>query len=299
MISWHAVALHFADREGVACALLDRSSNIRLFSAGLESLLGWERERVEGRSWVQTIAPPDFVATAQSRIERALSGTVRAFDCDATTPRGDRFKLSLEAALVGRESEQGLLLTVSSAQPVKEERELSAIDDIDYEIVPSLSDFGRLLKIKAPVGPATTVFSASERCYRVIHGQDAPCDDCPILQQKAEGWPRTAARARTSGEHAYEVVTAEPAEDRVRVRLRRISAQTLGAIYESRVRALADKAQLSERERTVLTYLLMGRSLADIALILDISPRTVKFHQANVLEKLGADSRADLVRLIT
>jgi DNA-binding CsgD family transcriptional regulator len=64
-------------------------------------------------------------------------------------------------------------------------------------------------------------------------------------------------------------------------------------------RALADAAQLSERERSVLTYLLMGRSLGDIALILGISPRTVKFHQANVLEKLGADSRADLVRLIT
>jgi DNA-binding CsgD family transcriptional regulator len=102
-----------------------------------------------------------------------------------------------------------------------------------------------------------------------------------------------------NGDQAYEVVTADAREDRVRVRLRRISAETLGAIYESKVRALSDAAQLSDRERSVLTYLLMGRSLSDIAMILDISPRTVKFHQANVLEKLGADSRADLVRLIT
>lgn len=299
MISWHAVALHFADR-GSACALLDGASRIRLFSAGLENLLGWDRERVEGRPWVEAIAPPDFVATAQARIERALAGTVRAFECEAATPKGERFKLALDAALVGRESEQGLLLTVSSAQPVTEDSELSRSDDIEYEIASSVSDFGRVLRMKTPTGSARTVFAPTDRCFTLIHGQCTPCDDCPVLQQGNNLWPRTAARAaRGSGEHAYEVVTAEGCEDRVRVRLRRISAQTLGAIHESKVRALADAAQLSERERTVLTYLLMGRSLADIALILDISPRTVKFHQANVLEKLGADSRADLVRLIT
>jgi DNA-binding NarL/FixJ family response regulator len=41
-----------------------------------------------------------------------------------------------------------------------------------------------------------------------------------------------------------------------------------------------------------------GTSMEDIASELAISPRTVKFHQANVLQKLGADSRSDLLRLV-
>jgi DNA-binding CsgD family transcriptional regulator len=47
----------------------------------------------------------------------------------------------------------------------------------------------------------------------------------------------------------------------------------------------------------VLDLLLLGRSLGEIATALQITPRTAKFHQANLLEKLGADSRFDLLRL--
>ncbi len=80
--------------------------------------------------------------------------------------------------------------------------------------------------------------------------------------------------------------------------LRRMSAELVRTIHDSKVSLLAEKAHLSERERDVLRYLLLGRTCADIATILEISPRTVKFHQANLLDKLGADSRADLLRLI-
>jgi len=38
--------------------------------------------------------------------------------------------------------------------------------------------------------------------------------------------------------------------------------------------------------------------MEEIALVLAIKPRTVKFHQANLLAKLGAESRLDLFRLI-
>jgi PAS domain S-box-containing protein len=296
-VNWHAVALHFAERSS-ACALLDQASSIRLFSSGLERLLGWNREEVEGRKWSDAVVPREFAATAQARLERALSGMLRSFDCDVTTSRNERYKISFETVLVGRDDMQGLLLTVTDVHLVADE-ELGRTDDIDYEIDSSLSDFGRLLKIKTASSPPRTVFSPSDRCYNVIGKRRGPCEDCPILQNPAGHWPRTTARRRSDDERAYEVLTAETTDDRVRVRLRRISEETLAAIYESKVRALADAAQLSERERSVLTYLLMGRSLGDIALILGISPRTVKFHQANVLEKLGADSRADLVRLIT
>ncbi len=86
--------------------------------------------------------------------------------------------------------------------------------------------------------------------------------------------------------------------ERARVRMMRIPTEAVASIHESKVRHLAEQAHLSDRERDVLKYLLMGRTLGEIATILDISPSTVKFHQANVLEKLGAESRGDLLRLI-
>lgn len=58
-------------------------------------------------------------------------------------------------------------------------------------------------------------------------------------------------------------------------------------------------AQLTAREREVLDLLLLGRTHEDISVALGISERTSKFHQANLLAKLGAESRLDLLRLFT
>jgi DNA-binding NarL/FixJ family response regulator len=60
---------------------------------------------------------------------------------------------------------------------------------------------------------------------------------------------------------------------------------------------LVAQARLTEREREVLDLLLLGRTHEDIAQLLGISERTSKFHQANLLSKLGAESRLDLLRL--
>jgi PAS domain S-box-containing protein len=298
LVSWHAVAMHFADR-GSACALLDRGATVRLFSAGLEELLGWPREEIEGRSWSAVIAPPAHANVIQGRIERALNGTLRSFESEAAAADGRRFRLVMDAALVGRDDEQSVLLSVASAQPMEVEDHIKLRDEIDYEVSASVSDFGRLFSVSVPGRPENRALPEGARCHDLIQGHATPCEDCPLLRASANPWPRTTVRRASSKRNGYEVVTAEPGVNRVRVRLRRISEDTISAIYESRVRDLADRAQLSGRERAVLTYLLMGRSLADIATILSISPRTVKFHQANVLEKLGADSRADLIRLIT
>jgi two-component system response regulator FixJ len=55
-------------------------------------------------------------------------------------------------------------------------------------------------------------------------------------------------------------------------------------------------AQLSEREREVLGLIVAGLTNKEIARALDLSPRTVETHRANVFAKLGADSLAHLIR---
>lgn len=56
-----------------------------------------------------------------------------------------------------------------------------------------------------------------------------------------------------------------------------------------------DRVELTQREIEVLKLLAEGRSTPEMAEMLFISPRTVGTHVANLLAKLGVDSRAAAV----
>ena len=55
--------------------------------------------------------------------------------------------------------------------------------------------------------------------------------------------------------------------------------------------------QLSDRERQVLMAVVAGLPNKTIAYELDISPRTVEVHRANVMSKMQARSLPELVRM--
>ena len=54
--------------------------------------------------------------------------------------------------------------------------------------------------------------------------------------------------------------------------------------------------ELSSREREVLQLLAEGKSMKEVAAVLDISPRTVEFHKYRVMELLGVRTTAELVQ---
>jgi FixJ family two-component response regulator len=54
---------------------------------------------------------------------------------------------------------------------------------------------------------------------------------------------------------------------------------------------------LTPREYEILTYVITGMLNKQIAYTLDISEKTVKVHRGRVMDKLGVDSLAELVRL--
>jgi FixJ family two-component response regulator len=64
------------------------------------------------------------------------------------------------------------------------------------------------------------------------------------------------------------------------------------ATYRSRL------SELTQREREVLDGVLKGRLNKQIAHDMEIAERTVKFHRANVMAKMGADSVAELARVM-
>jgi DNA-binding CsgD family transcriptional regulator len=102
---------------------------------------------------------------------------------------------------------------------------------------------------------------------------------------------------RTS--HGMQLVAAKRVDaDTVRVNAYRLDDSLVRELLTARARMLADDSSLTTREREVLELMLLGRSARDIAAALRISHSTAKFHQANVLEKVGAESRFDLFRLL-
>ncbi|MEQ8411163.1 MAG: LuxR C-terminal-related transcriptional regulator [Erythrobacter sp.] len=74
-------------------------------------------------------------------------------------------------------------------------------------------------------------------------------------------------------------------------------AELFGAQRRRMIEARDRIASLSQREREVLDWLAEGSSNKVIARELDISPRTVEIHRANMMSKLGARHAAEAVRL--
>ena len=67
---------------------------------------------------------------------------------------------------------------------------------------------------------------------------------------------------------------------------------------ENRNSAVRDRFNsLTPRERQVLELIFQGKSNKEMARILEISPKTVEIHRANVKEKMRADSVAELVQM--
>jgi FixJ family two-component response regulator len=65
----------------------------------------------------------------------------------------------------------------------------------------------------------------------------------------------------------------------------------------NRERIRARIADLTPREREVMALVTQGKANKVIAADLDLSQRTVEIHRAHVMEKMGANSLAHLVRM--
>jgi DNA-binding CsgD family transcriptional regulator len=209
-------------------------------------------------------------------------------------------RLSLELMTLGEGSSRCVLGIVRKAEPKEMGgRHYQATGDLRYSISPHADEFGLLRSSSECLASLGDGAPAGKRCYQYIHGYASPCPGCPALGDTSRPWPRSTVFRPAPAEGGFRLVTAEVQDaDTVRLTVRSISEPMLGDLLQAKIAELVERASLSERERAVLSLLLLGRTLQDVATALDISLRTVKFHQANILKKLGADSRFDLFRLI-
>jgi DNA-binding NarL/FixJ family response regulator len=75
------------------------------------------------------------------------------------------------------------------------------------------------------------------------------------------------------------------------------AARALAEAYQAGREAPADPIErLTDREREVFTLVVAGRTNAEIAAALGVSPKTVDNHRTRLMEKLGMHSATELVR---
>jgi DNA-binding CsgD family transcriptional regulator len=298
-MDWAAIASLLGERSDRPIVLLDKDGRIRMFNRAIEQVLGWRRFEVEGELWARACTPPGGFADAQRWIADALRGALWSFETIALTNSRSETVLRFEFSLVGAEATQGVLATVTNWKPVEPAKPIIAGHDLDYDIATDPSTFGALMRLTVDADRIRPPGDNS-RCFAVIHGLVKPCEQCPVLRNDDARWPRVFVRhVMQGGSAAFEIKSADRIESGlVRIRTRTVNQYTLEAIHAAKIEQIAERADLSAREREILAYLVLGRSIEDISTLVGIAVRTVKYHQANLLQKLGADSRSDLMRVL-
>jgi len=100
------------------------------------------------------------------------------------------------------------------------------------------------------------------------------------VTKDSAGTQLVTAIRRVAGGGAF--ITAEVAEQ-----------LALGAMPDAEI---APHGRLSDREFEVLRLLVAGHTVTETAAMLNLSGKTVSTHKARLMEKLGIDNQADLVR---
>ncbi|HEX2829676.1 MAG TPA: response regulator [Burkholderiales bacterium] len=120
--------------------------------------------------------------------------------------------------------------------------------------------------------------------------------DHPIIMLTGNGTVETCRRAFKSGAAEF---LEKPVDDEA---LLDALQKAVRDHVRSRERNAADRdareryAQLSEREREVLGLIVAGLTNKEIGRALNVSPRTVETHRANLFAKLEAESLAQVIR---
>ena len=121
--------------------------------------------------------------------------------------------------------------------------------------------------------------------------------DYPVIVLTAHGDVATTRTALKAG--AFDFIE-KPFDDALLLRAIHAASETS---EKRRAREVRDArfaqnlARLTPREREVLDHVLAGRHNREIAALLGISPRTVEFYKARLMDKLAVDRLPDLIRL--
>jgi DNA-binding NarL/FixJ family response regulator len=176
-----------------------------------------------------------------------------------------------------------------------------------YEVVGNVADGRALLKAAPELKPDVVLLDVG---MPLLNGLDAarelrkkmPHVKLIFLTMNPDS--DIASEAFRVGASAYLLKTSKPSEllqavhDVVRG-ISYVTPQISRAMEERFIRdpkALHRQKQLTARQHEVLQMIAEGRSMKEIACVLQITHRTVRFHKARIMEELEITTNAELVK---
>jgi DNA-binding NarL/FixJ family response regulator len=175
----------------------------------------------------------------------------------------------------------------------------------EFELVGIVEDGRALVKAARDLNPDVIVADISMPHLNGIDAlvqlkQDNPQVRVVFLTMHRN--PAYARRALQAGALGYVLKHSAPAELVLAVRAalqgRTFIAPDLAAeVFRSTAKTEADPAAaLTPRQREILQLLAQGQSAKQVAAALDLSPRTVEDHKYRLMEALGIENSAELIR---
>jgi DNA-binding NarL/FixJ family response regulator len=177
----------------------------------------------------------------------------------------------------------------------------------DYEVVGTVGDGRSLVRATAELSPDLIVLDVD---IPILKGLDAGeqikelLPDVKLLYVATHLDAELAAEAFRRGASGYLVKACGASELVIAVRevLQGRSYVSPGGINTCDVllregRALLDgENRLTERQRQVLRLIAEGKRMKEVGSVLSLTARTVAFHKYRIMEKLNANSDAELVQ---
>jgi PAS domain S-box-containing protein len=294
---WNAVAEYLLERSEEPTLVFDQKGRVLALNAALERLLGWPRNELLGHLWSDVCPPGQDSERAMAHLQGSIQGIGRRLELPVRTAGGDQLTLIVSQTYLGTGEDQVSIARVIAARQQQSAAPAQVECDQYYEISATPATRGEVTYLWGPgEGELNHV---GKICFQTFYNRSQPCVGCPAFQDNARAGDvrNGVVRFGEQGE-SFGMVNTDFTEQRVRVSLRRISRDDVSSLVRARVDLLAEEGGLSSREHSVLELLIAGKSAEDIGSALGISPRTAKFHQTNILQKLGVDSRLELFRLV-
>lgn len=173
------------------------------------------------------------------------------------------------------------------------------------QISPVLTEFKSLLGLSSIVCGAY----CEESCVNIILGSNADSDVAPRVEnnntesnpsQDVVVLPLTAERYYKVQEEGFYFYINLMLDELFDERSEQILSRTLPALFKgfnrlNRLRTKFHKYGLTDREQEVANWIIEGKDNWSISKILNISERTVKFHNSNIFKKLSVGSKAEII----
>jgi DNA-binding NarL/FixJ family response regulator len=177
---------------------------------------------------------------------------------------------------------------------------------VDFDVVARVADGRALLKVAGELQPDVVVVDIG---MPLLNGLDAGEQlkelhpDIKVIYLTQNREPRYAVEAfrRKASGYLLKDSAASELTTAIREALRNrsyVSPLIAKGMFNHASASIEDVnlRELSHREREVLQLLAEGKSMKEVAAVLDISPRTVEFHKYRIMEHLGVKSNAELVQ---